>query len=61
MTTRKVHCGLKRKIIDFEERLSETRRGVRKMNPIRGYMSEVMINVTKELRGDSVGKVIGSH
>jgi len=27
------------------------------MNPIRDYMSEVIINVTKkELRGDSVGK-----
>ena len=26
------------------------------MNPIKDYMSEVIINVTKELRGDSVRK-----
>ena len=56
MTTKRVHWGLEREIIDFEGSLPETRWGVRKMNPIRDYMSEVIINVTKELSGDSVRK-----
>ena len=47
MTTKRVHWGFEREIIDFEGSLPETRWGVRKMNPISDYMSEVIINVTK--------------
>ena len=47
VTTKKVHWRLKRGIIDFKESLTEARWGVKKMNLIRDYMSEVIINVTK--------------
>jgi len=47
VTTKRVYWELEREIIDFEESLLETRWGVRKINPIRGYMSEVINNVTK--------------
>ena len=47
VTTKKVHWGLKRRIIDFEESLTEARWGAKKMNAIRDYMLEVIINVTK--------------
>jgi len=45
LTTRKVHWGLKREIIDFEETLLETRWGVRK------YESHKRLYV-RELHGD---------
>ena len=45
MTIKKVHWGLGREIIDFEESLPETRWGVKKYES--HYMSKVIINVTK--------------
>ena len=45
VTTKEIHCGLGREIIDFEESLSETRWGVKKYES--HYMSEEIINVTK--------------
>ena len=59
VTMKKVHWGLKREIIDFEESLTEARWGVNKMNPIRDNMLEVIINVTKRtLRGFSRERII---
>ena len=49
MTTRKVHWGLKKGIIDFEGSLSETRWGVRKINPIREYRE---ISILYDVRGN---------
>ena len=46
MITKKVHRGQKRGIIDFES-LTEAHWGVNKMNPIRDYMSEVIISMKK--------------
>ena len=59
MTTKRVHWGLDREIINFEESLREARWGVNKMDPIKDYLSEVIINVTKRtLRGFSKERVI---
>jgi len=47
MTAKRVYWGLEREIINFEGSPPETRWGVKKLNSIRDYMSEVIINVTK--------------
>ena len=47
MTTKRVYWGLEREIISFEESLTEARWRVNKINPLRNYMSEVIINVTE--------------
>jgi len=49
VTNRKVHWGLKKGIIDFEESLLEIHWRVRKMNPIRGYRE---FSILYDVRGN---------
>ena len=49
MTTKKVHWGFGKEIIDFEESLLETRWGAKNMNLMKDYVSENSMGIQNKI------------